>query len=208
MLADLCCCSCCTCAPCANSALPQVELDAVRPGGGAAGEELRLGAALLPLRLRLDQAVVDFLQVRQTPYRRFSMGLGLRVAAAALRMDQALATFAHVFLGSTCRALHAFSHRHLPRLWLWTCGIFRYFFKLASQSYVFQRCEVPISPLCVRCGVMLSARRANKGSPFACAQEFAMAPSADEGDGEMVDWTGFDAFEPAKEPTEPELEGA
>jgi len=41
-----------------------VELDAVRPGGGAGGEELRLGAALLPLRLRLDQAVVDFLQAR------------------------------------------------------------------------------------------------------------------------------------------------
>jgi len=36
----------------------------VRPGGGAGGEELRLGAALLPLRLRLDQAVVDFLQAR------------------------------------------------------------------------------------------------------------------------------------------------
>ena len=35
-----------------------------------------------------------------------------------------------------------------------------------------------------------------------------MAPSADEGDGEMVDWTGFDALEPAKEPAEPELEGA
>lgn len=35
-----------------------------------------------------------------------------------------------------------------------------------------------------------------------------MAPNADEGDGEMVDWTGFDAFEPAKEPAEPELEGA
>ncbi len=36
----------------------------MRPGGGAGGEELRLGAALLPLRLRLDQAVVDFLQAR------------------------------------------------------------------------------------------------------------------------------------------------
>lgn len=35
-----------------------------------------------------------------------------------------------------------------------------------------------------------------------------VAPSADEGDGEMVDWTGFDALEPAKEPAEPELEGA
>ena len=35
-----------------------------------------------------------------------------------------------------------------------------------------------------------------------------MAPSADEGDGEMVDWTGFDAFESAKEPAETELEGA
>ena len=41
-----------------------MELDAVRPGGGVAGEELRLGAALLPLRLRLDQSVVDFLQAR------------------------------------------------------------------------------------------------------------------------------------------------
>lgn len=36
----------------------------MRPGGSAAGEELRLGAALLPLRLRLDQSVVDFLQAR------------------------------------------------------------------------------------------------------------------------------------------------
>ncbi|KAK9836947.1 hypothetical protein WJX81_001853 [Elliptochloris bilobata] len=83
----------------ASACLLQVELDAVRPGGGAAGEELRLGAALLPLRLRLDQAVVDFLQ------------------------------------------------------------------------------------------------------------DFALAPSADEGDGEMVDWMGCDAFEPAKETAEPELEG-
>jgi hypothetical protein len=46
--------------------LAQVELAAVRPNGGAGGgeEELRLGAAVLPLRLRIDQAVVEFLQAR------------------------------------------------------------------------------------------------------------------------------------------------
>jgi hypothetical protein len=43
--------------------LLQVELEAVCPGGSDRGEELRLGAALLPLRLRIDQAVVEFLQV-------------------------------------------------------------------------------------------------------------------------------------------------
>lgn len=42
--------------------LRQVELEAVRPGGDGGGEELRLGAAVLPLRLRVDQAVVEFLQ--------------------------------------------------------------------------------------------------------------------------------------------------
>ncbi len=42
--------------------LRQVELEAVRPGGDSGGEELRLGAAVLPLRLRVDQAVVEFLQ--------------------------------------------------------------------------------------------------------------------------------------------------
>lgn len=40
----------------------QVELEAVRPGGDNSGEELRLSAAVLPLRLRVDQAVVEFLQ--------------------------------------------------------------------------------------------------------------------------------------------------
>ena len=39
-----------------------MELEAVRPGGEEGGEELRLGAAVLPLRLRVDQAVVEFLQ--------------------------------------------------------------------------------------------------------------------------------------------------
>ena len=43
--------------------LVQVELAAVRPDGGGGEEELRLGAAVLPLRLRIDQAVVEFLQV-------------------------------------------------------------------------------------------------------------------------------------------------
>lgn len=46
---------------------PQVELEAVRPGGGEGAEELRLGAAVLPLRLRIDQAVVEFLQVFFAP---------------------------------------------------------------------------------------------------------------------------------------------
>ncbi len=42
----------------------QVELEAVRPGEGEGSEEeLRLSIALLPLRLRIDQAVVDFCQV-------------------------------------------------------------------------------------------------------------------------------------------------
>ena len=36
----------------------------MRPDGGEGEEEeLRLGAAVLPLRLRIDQAVVEFLQV-------------------------------------------------------------------------------------------------------------------------------------------------
>lgn len=51
----------------------------MRPSGGAAGEELRLGAALLPLRLRLDQAVVDFLQVRQAPIQKLQEEAGPRV---------------------------------------------------------------------------------------------------------------------------------
>lgn len=33
----------------------------VKPDGGPGGEELRLSAGLQPLRLRLDQNVVDFL---------------------------------------------------------------------------------------------------------------------------------------------------
>ena len=42
----------------------QVELEAVRPGEGESSEEeLRLSIAVLPLRLRIDQAVVDFCQV-------------------------------------------------------------------------------------------------------------------------------------------------
>ena len=45
----------------------QVELEAVRPGGEEGGEELRLGAAVLPLRLRVDQAVVEFLQAFFAP---------------------------------------------------------------------------------------------------------------------------------------------
>ena len=41
----------------------QVELEAVRPGEcNGADEELRLSIAVLPLRLRIDQAVVDFCQ--------------------------------------------------------------------------------------------------------------------------------------------------
>ncbi len=40
------------------------------------------------------------------------------------------------------------------------------------------------------------------------AQEFALAPSADEGDGELVNWAGFDAFEPPPEAAEPDAEGA
>ncbi|KAL3156294.1 hypothetical protein ABBQ32_012565 [Trebouxia sp. C0010 RCD-2024] len=41
----------------------QVELEAVRPdGAGQAEEEYRLSAALLPLRLRIDQNIVAFLQ--------------------------------------------------------------------------------------------------------------------------------------------------
>ena len=43
----------------------QVELEAVRPGEcDGADEELRLSIAILPLRLRIDQAVVDFCQAR------------------------------------------------------------------------------------------------------------------------------------------------
>lgn len=45
----------------------QVELEAVSPSGQDSGEELRLGAALLPLRMRIDQAIVDFLQVFFAP---------------------------------------------------------------------------------------------------------------------------------------------
>jgi hypothetical protein len=46
----------------------QVELEAVRPGEGEGSEEeLRLSVAMLPLRLRIDQAVVDFCQVPQQP---------------------------------------------------------------------------------------------------------------------------------------------
>lgn len=33
-------------------------------------------------------------------------------------------------------------------------------------------------------------------------------PSADEGDGELVDWAGFDACEPPSDAAEPEPEGA
>ncbi|BDA50280.1 probable autophagy-related protein 2 at C-terminar half [Coccomyxa sp. Obi] len=51
----------------AQACLFQVELEAVRPGGDSGGEELRLGAAVLPLRLRVDQAVVEFLQVFFAP---------------------------------------------------------------------------------------------------------------------------------------------
>ena len=40
------------------------------------------------------------------------------------------------------------------------------------------------------------------------AQEFALAPSADEGDGELVNWAGFDAFEPPPEAAEPDADGA
>ena len=41
----------------------QVELEAVRPdGAGKAEEEYRLSVALLPLRLRIDQNMVGFLQ--------------------------------------------------------------------------------------------------------------------------------------------------
>lgn len=41
----------------------QVELEAVRPdGAGQAEEEYRLSVALLPLRLRIDQNIVVFLQ--------------------------------------------------------------------------------------------------------------------------------------------------
>lgn len=41
----------------------QVELEAVRPdGAGQAEEEYRLSVALLPLRLRIDQNIVMFLQ--------------------------------------------------------------------------------------------------------------------------------------------------
>ena len=41
----------------------QVELEAVRPDGGSqAEEEYRLSVALLPLRLRIDQNMVAFLQ--------------------------------------------------------------------------------------------------------------------------------------------------
>ena len=37
----------------------------MRPGeGDGADEELRLSIAILPLRLRIDQAVADFCQVR------------------------------------------------------------------------------------------------------------------------------------------------
>ena len=43
----------------------QVELEAVRPGEcDGTDEELRLSIAILPLRLRIDQAVVDFCQAR------------------------------------------------------------------------------------------------------------------------------------------------
>lgn len=48
-------------------ALAQVELGAVRPDGGGGEEELRLGCAVLPLRLRIDQAVAEFLQARAAP---------------------------------------------------------------------------------------------------------------------------------------------
>ncbi len=60
----------------------QVELEAVRPGEGEGSEEeLRLSMALLPLRLRIDQAVVDFCQVclsittpgRRTPHPSFQI---------------------------------------------------------------------------------------------------------------------------------------
>ena len=48
----------------AYSVCTQVELEAVRPGeGDGADEELRLSIAILPLRLRIDQAVADFCQV-------------------------------------------------------------------------------------------------------------------------------------------------
>ena len=41
----------------------QVELEAVRPdGAGQAEEEYRLSVVLLPLRLRIDQNIVTFLQ--------------------------------------------------------------------------------------------------------------------------------------------------
>ena len=41
----------------------QIELEAVRPdGAGQAEEEYRLAVALLPLRLRIDQNMVVFLQ--------------------------------------------------------------------------------------------------------------------------------------------------
>ena len=73
----------------AARARAQVELDAVRPGGGAAGEELRLGAALLPLRLRLDQAVVDFLQARQTSGGKFAQSHGLALGCRCTAPNQA-----------------------------------------------------------------------------------------------------------------------
>lgn len=47
--------------------IEQVELEAVRPGESeGSAEELRLSVALLPLRLRIDQAVVDVCQVGLT----------------------------------------------------------------------------------------------------------------------------------------------
>lgn len=83
----------------------------MRPGGGAAGEELRLGAALLPLRLRLDQAVVDFLQARQAPDGLGGLGLptlnppdgestkkhGLAPGCRCTASIQALMDAAHLF---------------------------------------------------------------------------------------------------------------
>ncbi len=44
-----------------------MELEAVSLGRLGCGEELRLGAALLPLRVRMDQAIVEFLQASDLP---------------------------------------------------------------------------------------------------------------------------------------------
>lgn len=45
----------------------QVDLEAVRPDGGTGAEEHRLEVGLSPLRLRLDQNVLDFLATFAVP---------------------------------------------------------------------------------------------------------------------------------------------